>query len=276
MKANTRKLLNEQIKIILKELEQVEDVADRVELRIEAIQAIYNISSHDIDEIVPQGKDAIRENKAKEPVVEEPEEEDEVVIDEPEEEEVVEEQPVVDEDDDEPVEVSMDEVISAGANLDPEVAANQAVELEQEEVSLEPPCDEEEIPHQVVVETEDGQVDITEALSLLNPEIAYDFRQDYALQIVEYGTLETYKTLNFIEETEDEIIGYKNLVAYWIDTCELETIEYYINYFASNIDVDEETGEETYVGEELHIDFLNSNNIKGFTEYVESILEDQE
>ena len=263
MKANTRKLLNEQIKIILKELEQVEDVADRVELRIEAIQAIYNISSHDIDEIVPQGKDAIRENKAKEPVV-----------DEPEEEEVIEEQPVVD--DDEPVEVSMDEVISAGANLDPEVAANQAVELEQEEVSLEPPCDEEEVPHQVIVETEDGQVDITEALSLLNPEIAYDFRQDYALQIVEYGTLETYKTLNFIEETEDEIIGYKNLVAYWIDTCELETIEYYINYFASNIDVDEETGEETYVGEELHIDFLNSNNIKGFTEYVESILEDQE
>ena len=275
MKANTRKLLNEQIKIILKELEQVEDVADRVELRIEAIQAIYNISSHDVDEIVPQGKDAIRENKAKEPVVEEPEEEDEVMIDEPEEEEVVEEQPVVD-DDDEPVEVSMDDVISAGANLDPEVAANQAVELEQEEVSLEPPYDEEEVPHQVVVETEDGQVDITEALSLLNPEIAYDFRQDYALQIVEYGTLETYKTLNFIEETEDEIIGYKNLVAYWIDTCELETIEYYINYFASNIDVDEETGEETYVGEELHIDFLNSNNIKGFTEYVESILEDQE
>ena len=84
------------------------------------------------------------------------------------------------------------------------------------------------------------------------------------------------KTLSFIKETEDEIIGYKNLVAYWIDTCELETIEYYINYFASNIDVDEETGEETYVGEELHIDFLNNNNIKGFTEYVESILEDQE
>ena len=276
MKANTRKLLNEQIKIILKELEQVEDVADRVELRIEAIQAIYNISSHDVDEIVPQGKDAIRENKAKEPVVvEEPEEEDEVIIDEPEEEEVVEEQPIVD-DEDEPVEVSMDEVISARDNLDPEVAANQAVELEQESVSFEPPCDEEEVPHQVIVETEDGQVDITEALNLLNPEIAYDFRQDYALQIVEYGTLETYKTLNFIEETEDEIIGYKNLVAYWIDTCELETIEYYINYFASNIDVNEETGEETYVGEELHIDFLNNNNIKGFTEYVESILEDQE
>lgn len=273
MKANTRKLLNEQIKIILKELEQVEDVADRVELRIEAIQAIYNISSHDVDEIVPQGKDSIRENKAKDPIVEEPEEEDEVVIDEPEEEQV-EEQPVID--DDEPEEVSMDKVISAGVNLDPEVAANQAVELEQEEVNLEESSDKEEAPQQVIVKTEDGQVDITEALNILNPEIAYDFRQDYALQIVEYGTLETYKTLNFIEETEDEIIGYKNLVAYWIDTCELETIEYYINYFASNIEMNDETGEETYVGEELHIDFLNSNNIKGFTEYVESILEEQE
>ena len=36
MKASTKKLLNEQIKIILKELEQVDDVKDRVELRIEA------------------------------------------------------------------------------------------------------------------------------------------------------------------------------------------------------------------------------------------------
>jgi hypothetical protein len=266
MKASTKKLLNEQIKLIVKELEQIEDVKDRVELRIEAVQVIYNISSHDLDEVMPQGKESIKEEKAKEPVMEEPEEEDEVVI----------EEPVIEEEEEEPEEVSMDEVVAAGINLEPEVAANQAVELEQEEISLEPPCEEDDEPHQIVVETENGPVDITEAISLLNPEIAYDFRQDYALQIMEYGTLETYKTLNFIEETDDEIIGFKNLVAYWIDTCELDTIEYYINYFASNIDVDEETGEETYVGEELHIDFLNNNNIKGFTEYVESILEDQE
>ena len=83
MKASTKKLLNEQIKIILKELEQVDDVKDRVELRIEAVEVIYNISCHDLEDIVPQGKDSIKENKAKEPIVEEPEEtvEEEPVID---------------------------------------------------------------------------------------------------------------------------------------------------------------------------------------------------
>jgi hypothetical protein len=269
MKASTKKLLNEQIKIILKELEQIDDVKDRVELRIEAVEVIYNISCHDLEDIVPQGKDSIKENKAKEPIVEEPEEtvEEEPVIDE----EPVEEEKV-EENEEEPEEVSMDDIVEAGADLEPDVAADQAIELEQEQVA-----DLNEESSEVIVTNEEGEsIDVTEAYNLLNPEIADDFRREYALQIVEYGTLETYKTLNFIEETEDEIIGYKNLVAYWIDTCELETIEYYINYFASNIDVDEETGEETYVGEELHLDFLNSNNIKGFTEYVESILEDQE
>lgn len=268
MKASTKKLLNEQIKIILKELEQVDDVKDRVELRIEAVEVIYNISCHDLEDIVPQGKDSIKDNKAKEPIVEEPEEtvEEEPVIDE----EPVEEE-IVEENEEEPEEVSMDDIVEAGADLEPDVAANQAIELEQEQVA-----DLNEEPSEIIVTNEEGEsIDVTEAYNLLNPEISDDFRREYALQIVEYGTLETYKTLNFVEETEDEIIGYKNLVAYWIDTCELETIEYYINYFASNIEVDEETEEETYVGEELHLDFLNSNNIKGFTEYVESILEEQ-
>jgi hypothetical protein len=262
MKASTKKLLNEQIKLIIKELEMIDDVKDRLELRIEAVNVIYNISCHDIEDIMPQGKESIKENKAKQPVIveEEPEEkieeEPEVIIDEPEEE---------------PEEVSMDEIVGAGIKLDPEVAAEQAVKLEQEEIDL----DNDKAEENIYVQNENGEeIDVSEAFHLLNPEISEDFRKEYALQIVEYGTLETYKTLDFIEEVDDEIISHKNLVAYWIDTCELDTIEYYINYFASNIDVNEETGEETYIGEELHIDFLNNNNIKGFTEYVNSIMEE--
>ena len=269
MKASTKKLLNEQIKLIIKELEMVEDVADRVELRIEAVQAIYNISCYDLDEVMPKEKESIKENKAKKPiVVEEEEEEPEIEVEEEPEEEVVEEEEEVVEE--ELQEVSMDEIVGAGANLDPEVAANQAVELEQEEVNIDG-----EDNGNIVVQDENGnEVDVTEEFNALNPAISEDFRKEYALQIKEYGTLETYKTLDFIEEVDDEIIGYKNLVAYWIDTCELETMEYYVNYFASNIEVNE-AGEETYIGEELHIDFLNANNIKGFTEYVDSIMEEQ-
>ena len=75
MKESTKKLINEQIKKVLSELEQVEDVKDRVELRIEAIEMIYKVSGdNNID--MPQGKDSIRENKAKiQPVVEEEPEE---------------------------------------------------------------------------------------------------------------------------------------------------------------------------------------------------------
>ena len=239
----------------------VEDVADRVELRIEAVQAIYNISCYDLDDVMPQGKESIKENKAKEPIVVEEEPEEEEVVEE--QEEIVEEEP-----EEELQEVSMDEVVKAGVDLKPEVAAEQAVNLEQEEIDLD------ENNPVVVVNEEGNEIDVTEEFNVLNPEISEDFRKEYALQIKEYGTLETYKTLNFIEEVDDEIIGYKNLVAYWIDTCELETMEYYVNYFASNVEVDE-NGEETYVGEELHIDFLNANNVKGFTEYVDSIMEEQ-
>ena len=251
MKESTKKLINEQIKKVLAELEQIEDVADRVELRIEAIQTIYNISCHDLEDIMLQGKESIKEDKVKEPIVEEEEEEQEVVIDEPE-EEVMEE----------PEEVTIDEVIEAGEKLNPDVAAEQAMQLEQEEVV-------EESDEKVIVQ----ETDVTDAFVILNPEISRDFREELALQIVEYGTLETYKTLNFIQETDDTVIANKNLLAYWIDTMDLETIEYYINYFASNIEQDE-NGEEVYVDEELHIDFLNENNISGFIDYVNSICEE--
>ena len=190
MKASTKKLLNEQIKIILKELEQIDDVKDRVELRIEAVEVIYNISCHDLEDIVPQGKDSIKENKAKEPIVEEPEE---TVEEEP----VIDEEPVVEENEEEPEEVSMDDIVEAGANLEPDVAADQAIELEQEQVA-----DLNEESSEIIVTNEEGEsIDVTEAYNLLNPEISDDFRREYALQIVEYGTLETYKTLSFIDRS---------------------------------------------------------------------------
>ena len=45
MKESTKKLINEQIKKVLAELEQVEDVADRVELRhIPELEFIYDES----------------------------------------------------------------------------------------------------------------------------------------------------------------------------------------------------------------------------------------
>lgn len=233
MKESTKKLINEQIKKVLSELEQVEDVKDRVELRIEAIEMIYKVSGdNNID--MPQGKDSIRENKAKiQPVVEE---EPEEVIEEP-----------VAEEEEEFEEVSMDEVIQAGANLEPDVAAQVASVIEGEEVeSLE---EEQEVEQEEVVEeTDEITVEIPEEL---NEEIAM---------------------LANINNVSNEVVEHKIFVANWIHEDDLETVELYINYFASNIEEDE-NGDAMYIGEELHLDFLNENNIAGFIDYINVLSE---
>ncbi len=238
MKESTKKLINEQIKKVLSELEQVEDVADRVELRIEAIEMIYKVSGDNNIEM-PQGKDSIRENKAKQQVVvEEPEDEEEVV------EEVVEEEV---EEEPEFEEVSMEEVIQAGANLEPDVAAQVASVIEGEEVEdLE---EEQEVEEEVVEETEEEiTVELPEELN------------------------EELEMLANINNVSNEVVEHKIFVANWIHEDDLETVELYINYFASNIEEDE-NGDAMYIGEELHIDFLNENNIAGFIDYINVLSE---
>ena len=232
MKESTKKLINEQIKKVLAELEQVEDVADRVELRIEAIEMIYKVSGDaNIENIIPQGKDSIKEDKAKNPVVVE---EDEEEVPEIPEEMVNEVEPEPEElpEVEELEEVSMDEILNAGDNLDPEVAAQAASEIEEEEINP----DEEEFP-----------------------EVPEDIQ-------AEFDSLESIANINA------EVVEHKMFIANWIHEDDAETVELYINYFASNIEEDE-NGDPMYIGEELHLDFLNENNIAGFVDYINVLSE---
>ena len=235
MKESTKKLINEQIKKVLAELEQVEDVADRVELRIEAIEMIYKVSGDaNIENIIPQGKDSIKEDKAKNPVVVE---EDEEEIPEIPEEMVneVEPEPELPEVE-ELEEVSMDDILNAGDNLNPEVAAQAANAVQGEELN-----NLEEEPEELTVE-------IPEELS------------------------KEFELLSNINDVNNEIIEHKIFVANWIHEDDLETVELYINYFASNIEEDE-NGDAMYIGEELHLDFLNENNIADFIDYINVLSE---
>jgi hypothetical protein len=236
MKESTKKLINEQIKKVLSELEQVEDVKDRVELRIDAIEMIYKVSGDNNIEM-PQGKDSIRENKAKKQqvVVEEPEEEVEEVEDEPEFEEV-----------------SMEEVIQAGTNLEPDVAAQVASVIEGEEVK-----DLEEQQQEEVQEEEE--------------EVAEEQEEEVVIDVPE-DIVEEFNMLANINNVSNEVVEHKVFVANWIHEDDLETVELYINYFASNIEEDE-NGDAMYIGEELHIDFLNENNIAGFIDYINVLSE---
>ena len=249
MKESTKKLINEQIKKVLAELEQIEDVADRVELRIEAIEMIYKVSGdNNID--MPQGKNSIREDKAKAPFVVEKYEEDVPVEPEVEETEEYQEdipeipEEMVNEVEPEPElpeveeleEVSMDEILNAGDNLNPEVAAQAANAVQGEELN-----DLEEEP-------EKSTVEIPEELS------------------------KEFELLSNINNVNDEIVEHKIFVANWIHEDDLETVELYINYFASNIEEDE-NGDAMYIGEELHLDFLNENNIADFIDYINVLSE---
>ena len=235
MKESTKKLINEQIKKVLSELEQVEDVTDRVELRIEAIEMIYKVSGDaNIENIIPQGKDSIKEDKAKNSVVVEEEEEEvpeipEEMVNE------VEPEPELPEVE-ELEEVSMDDILNAGDNLNPEVAAQAANAVQGEELN-----NLEEEPEELTVE-------IPEELS------------------------KEFELLSNINDVNNEIIEHKIFVANWIHEDDLETVELYINYFASNIEEDE-NGDAMYIEEELHLDFLNENNIADFIDYINVLSE---
>ena len=131
-----------------------------------------------------------------------------------------------------------------------------------------------EVPSQVVIEIDDEDFDITEQFNLikeLNSYLTYEETVERASDWVEFGiNKETFDLLNFIENKNAEIIQCKTYLAYYIDAMEIDSIVYYINYFASNIEEDEE-GNEIYVNDELQLEFLNEDNISAFLEYVQQL-----
>lgn len=171
-------------------------------------------------------------------------------------------------------------------NVTAEVAGAEVAELTIEEVVEkvlaeedngveididENPANNEE---QVIAEIDGEEMDITEQYQLIksfNDKISYDELVERAVDWVEFGiNEETYHILNFIEDKNAEIIQCKTYLAYYIDAMEMDSIVYYINYFASNIEEDEE-GNEVYVNDELQLEFLNEDNISAFLEYVQQL-----
>lgn len=194
-------------------------------------------------------------------------------------EEVIEEEPVEIEEDDIPIPINVTAEV-AGAEVAKEIE-NMTVEevvekvLAEEDNGVEIDIDEDptvEEPEQVVAEIDGEELDITEQYNLIksfNAELGYDDTVERAVDWIEFGiNKETYDLLNFIEDESAEIIQCKTYLAYYIDAMEIDSIVYYINYFASNIEEDEE-GNEVYVNEELQLEFLNKDNISAFLEYVQ-------
>lgn len=206
------------------------------------------------------------------------EEKDEVVEEEIAEEEVAEEESVEIEKDDIPIPTNVTAEV-AGAEV-AEGIENMTVEevvekvLAEEDNGVEIDIDSDPVPAQVVVEIDGEDMDITEQYNLmkeLNKNLSHDEAIERASDWVEFGiNKETYDILNFIENKDAEIMQCKTYLAYYIDAMEIDSIVYYINYFASNIEEDEE-GNEVYVNDELQLEFLNEDNISAFLEYVQQL-----
>lgn len=194
-------------------------------------------------------------------------------------EEPAEEEPVEIEENDIPIPTDVTAEV-AGAEVAEEIE-NMTIEevvekvLAEEDNGVEIDIDEDPVaeePEQVVAEIDGEELDITEQYNLIksfNAELGYDDTVERAVDWIEFGiNKETYDLLNFIEDESAEMIQCKTYLAYYIDAMEIDSIVYYINYFASNIEEDEE-GNEIYVNEELQLEFLNKDNISAFLEYVQ-------
>lgn len=189
-------------------------------------------------------------------------------------EEVIEEE-VVEEEVSMPTDVTAEVAGGEVADID-NMTVEEVVErvLSEEDTGVEIDIDSDPVPAQVVVEIDGEDMDITEQYNLmkeLNKDLSHDEAIERASDWVEFGiNKETYDILNFIKDKDAEIMQCKTYLAYYIDAMEIDSIAYYINYFASNIEEDEE-GNEVYVNDELQLEFLNEDNIGAFLEYVQQL-----
>lgn len=129
-----------------------------------------------------------------------------------------------------------------------------------------------DVPEEIFIEIEGEQYDATDAykfIKSLNNGLSHDELLERASDWIEFAIEEeTYNKLTTVEDESADLILCKTYLAYYIQALTEETVLYYLNYFASNIE-DDENGEEVYVNDEILLDFLNKDNIEAFVEYIQ-------
>ena len=129
-----------------------------------------------------------------------------------------------------------------------------------------------DVPEEIFVEIEGEQYDATDAYKFikgLNAELSHEELLERASDFVEFAIEEEiYNKLITIEDENADLILCKTYLAYYIQALTEETVLYYLNYFACNIE-DDENGEEVYVNDEVLLDFLNKDNVEAFVEYIQ-------
>ena len=172
MKEQHRDMINKQMKKLLSEVEEISNVSERAKVRASLIGLMFDIATCD-NMILDTGKEAIKEDKAKEVKIEMEE------IDLEQTEEMVE---------DESVQPMVEEVPVEMPETDP------FDDAEEIPFDLEPK--EEQGP--IVIEDEEGnEYDITEEYNYLE-DLSDEDKREICLQIKQYDSFEDYKLLDMI------------------------------------------------------------------------------
>lgn len=163
MKGQHKEMINKQINILISEVEEISNVAERAKVRASLIEIMFNVATYD-NIALDTGKESIKEDTAKEVVEEE-----------------IDFTP-------EDVEEAVDELAEGEPENDPfDDAEEIPFNLEQTE------------PEKVTVEDDEGNVfDITEEYNYLGDDLEDEDKREICLQIKEYDSFEDYKLLDML------------------------------------------------------------------------------
>ena len=198
MKEQHRDMINKQMKKLLSEVEEISNVSERAKVRASLIGLMFDIATYD-NMTLDTGKEAIKEDKAKEII----EEEIDLSVDEP----------IVEESEEETTE---------------EVVEDPFEDAEEIPFDLEP-------PEKVTAEDDEGNVyDITEEYNYLE-DLSDEDKREICLQIKQYDSFEDYKLLDMIPHGYSRSIIALTMTALGTDTVD-QAVEafndgHYVNLF---------------------------------------------
>lgn len=161
-------------------------------------------------------------------------------------------------------EVSVDELL--------EVVESNMEDLVVEEIDPEEVLNQVEEISTIMATINDEEYDITEQYNFvknLNEKLTHDEILERASEMFEFGiSEEVYNRFASIEDANVDLVQVKTYLGYYLNEWQEDNVVYYINYFASNIEEDD-NGNEVYVNDELQLDFLNKDNATAFLEYLQ-------
>lgn len=231
------KLINSQIETLQTELAEIQDPYQRAHIRVLFLTALGNLSAvGEVSEVaVPTGKEAIKNDTVKEQPAKE--EKKSTKKSSKKKEEVKEDKPLEFEPDRnetaaEPTEIDIDK--------DPSLEQN------------------EEVTGPIIIETEEGDLDITEAYLALDKLPEGDEKTSIAMNITAYSLLPIYQSLENLTDCEN-----KMLLAYYMKEYGLEEI----NGFISSLT--DEKFDDIYK-------FANDDNLEGIIVNLQSAEADAE